>query len=307
MAIQPVVNLFRLQGWSQVIGCSGTMKSIASAMSSSGLSKDGINPQGLQKLLDIAIEAGHVDNLKIPGLSTDRTPVFAGGLSIVLALFELFSIEQMSVSDIALREGVLYDLVGRSSAIDDTRNITVNAMIKRWAVDAPHSEQVCQTAIELYGQVADAWDIADTLFEDTLKWAAQLHEVGLSVSHDGYHKHGAYMVENADMAGFARRDQSLLAALIVGHRRKFPLSVFEALSSNLVTPAKRIAVLLRLAVLLHRGRNGMGSEKLAVKADGQQIKLQFSNGWLENNPLTEADLNQEQAWLKYIGVKLSYK
>ena len=145
------------------------------------------------------------------------------------------------------------------------------------------------------------------LFKDTLKWAAQLHEVGLSVSHDGYHKHGGYIVENADMAGFAKRDQELFAALIIGHRRKFPLGVFEALSSNLVTPAKRVAIILRLAILLHRGRRGLGSEKLSVKAEGQQIKVQFSDGWLENNPLTEADLNQERAWLKNIGVKLSFK
>jgi len=236
LAIQPVVNLFRLQGWSQVIGCSGTMKSIAAAMSPNGLSKDEINPAGLQRLLNLAIEAGHIDNLKIPGLSVDRTPVFAGGLSIVLALFELFDIDKMSVSDIALREGVLYDLVGRTSAFDDTRNITVNAMVKRWTVDVEHSEQVSQTVIELYQQIASSWDVSDVLFKDTVKWAAQLHEVGLSVSHDGYHKHGGYIVENADMAGFAKRDQELLAALIIGHRRKFPLGVFEALSSNLVTP-----------------------------------------------------------------------
>ena len=307
LAIQPVVNQFRLQGWSQVMGCSGTMKSIASAMGSSGFSNDGINLFGLQQLLDIAIEAGSVDKLKIPGLSSERTPVFAGGLSIVLALFELFSIEQMSVSDIALREGVLYDLVGRSSSSDDIRNITVNAMTKRWAVDTVHGQQVCRTAIELYEQVASMWDIANVLFKDTLTWSALLHEVGLSVSHDGYHKHGGYLVKNADMAGFTRRDQVLLAALIVGHRRKFPLSLFEGLPSNLVTPAKRIAVILRLAALLHRGRDGMSSDVLSAKVEGQQLKVQFSDGWLLDNPLTEADLKQEQSWLKNIGIKLSFK
>jgi len=290
LAIQPVVNQFRLQGWSQVMGCSGTMKSIASTMGTNGLSKDGISRSGLQQLLDIAIAAGSIDKLKIPGLSTDRTPVFAGGLSIVIALFELFGIEQMSVSDIALREGVLYDLVGRSSSTDDTRNITVNAMTNRWAVDAVHSQRVSLTAIQLYEQVASAWDIADVLFKDTLN-----------------HKHGGYLVENADMAGFAKRDQVLLAALIVGHRRKFPLSLFEGLPSNLVTPAKRIAVLLRLAVLLHRGRDGMSSDVLLARAEGQQLKVQFSDGWLLNNPLTEADLKQEQSWLKNIGIKLSFK
>lgn len=307
LAIQPVVSLFRLQGWSQVIGCSGTMKSIASAMSANGFSNDGINPLGLQKLRDIVIEAGSIDKLKISGLSVDRTPVFAGGLSIVLALFELFSIEQMSVSDIALREGVLYDLVGRSSSSDDIRNITVRGMTKRWSVDAVHGEQVCRTAIQIYEQVASSWDIVDTLFEDVLTWSALLHEVGLSVSHDGYHKHGGYLVENADMAGFAKRNQVLLAALIIGHRRKFPLGLFESLPSSLVTPAKRIAVILRLAVLLHRGRDGMSSDVLTAKAEGQQLKVQFLDDWLLSNPLTEADLKQEQSWLKNIGIKLSFK
>ena len=306
LAIQPVVNQFRLQGWKQVIGCSGTMKSISSAMVSSGWSKDGIQTLGLEKLLEQAIEAGHVDNLKIPGLSSDRRPVFAGGLSIVLALFELFGIDEMSVSDIALREGVLYDLVGRSSALDDTRDITVKAMINRWAVDEPHCNQVSETAQALYKQVAPSWDILDDLYKDILLWSAQLHEVGLSVSHDSYHKHGGYIVANADMAGFAKRDQQLLSTMVVGHRRKFPLSLFEELPSNVVTPAKRVVIILRLAVLLHRGRGGLTSDVLVAKAEGQQINITFSEGWLLNNPLTEADLKQEQSWLKTIGVKLSF-
>ena len=127
------------------------------------------------------------------------------------------------------------------------------------------------------------------------------------MSHDSYHKHGAYLVENADMAGFAKRDQVLLATLIAGHRRKFPLSLFEDLSSNLVTPAKRIAVLLRLSVLLHRGRGGLTCKNIRAKADGQQLSIQFAGDWLQNNPLTEADLKQEQQWLKSVGLKLSFK
>jgi len=307
LAIQPVVNQFRLQGWKQVIGCSGTMKSIASSMVASGLSKDGIEAQGLQALLDQAIEAGHVDNLKVPGLSNDRRPVFAAGLSIVLALFDMFNLDRMSVSDIALREGVLYDLVGRSSTTGDIRDITVTAMINRWSIDEQHCAQVSETALSLYKQVAPSWDILKPLFEDLLLWSSQLHEVGLSVSHDGYHKHGGYIIANADMAGFAKRDQQLLSTMIVGHRRKFPLSLFEELPSNIVTPAKRVAVILRLAVLLHRGRGGFTSQKLGCVAQGQQITITFSDGWLADNPLTEADLKQEQTWLKAIGVKLSFK
>jgi exopolyphosphatase/guanosine-5'-triphosphate,3'-diphosphate pyrophosphatase len=305
LAIQPVVRQFRLQGWSHVIGCSGTMKSIASAMIGAGWSKDGIQALGLERLLEQAIAAGHTDNLDIPGLTRDRAPVFAGGLAIILALFDLFEIQEMSVSDIALREGVLYDLVGRASTAD-IRDVTVSAMLNRWGVDTLHCNQVRDTAAHLYAQVAPAWDIQDGIFENALDWSAQLHEVGLSVSHDGYHKHGAYLVANADMAGFARRDQMLLSALVVGHRRKFPLGPFEELPSMLVTPAKRVAVILRIAVLLHRGRGGGVPADIVAEVEGPVFKIQFARNWLRDNPLTKADLNQERSWLKSIGVKLSY-
>ncbi len=306
LAIQPVVSQFRLQGWSQAIGCSGTMKAIATVLIENGWSKDGLHAEGLKHLLDHAIAAGHVERLQLAGLSSDRVPVFAGGLAIVLALFELFELKEMTVSDIALREGVLYDLVGRD-APQDVRDATVKAMLIKWNVDAAQGERVRETALALYRQIASIWDIQEDLFEDILGWSAQLHEVGLSVSHDGYNKHGAYLVGKADMAGFARRDQLLLGALISGHRRKFPLELFEDLPSTLVTPAKRIAVLLRLAVLIHRGRVGHGAEDVLISVDGRTVALKFAYGWLEQNPLTEADLKQEQAWLKQIGLKLDFQ
>ena len=305
LVIQPVVAQFRAQSWTHVIGCSGTMKSLATVLIEGGWSKDGINRVALAQLLEAAIAAKHIDNLDFPGLTRDRKPVFAGGLSILLALFELFDIQQMSVSDIALREGVLYDLVGRSSA-EDIRNVTVSAMLSRWAVEPLHGEQVRDTVKGLYQQVAASWDIQGRLFEDILGWSAQLHELGLLISHDGYQNHGAYVVANADMAGFARRDQLLLAALIAGHRQKFPLDQFEQLPSNLVTPAKRIATLLRLAVLLHRDRASNMSAIPELTAEGQQLNLRFENEWIASHPLTAADLSQEQSRLKLIGIRLSF-
>jgi exopolyphosphatase/guanosine-5'-triphosphate,3'-diphosphate pyrophosphatase len=305
LAIQPVVSQFRAQGWTHVIGCSGTIKSLATVLIDGGWSKDGINREALAQLLEAAIAAKHIDNLDLPGLTRDRKPVFAGGLSILLALFELFDIQEMSVSDIALREGVLYDLVGRSSA-EDIRDVTVSAMLNRWDVEPLHGEKVRDTANGLYQQVAASWDIQERLFEDILGWSAQLHELGLLISHDGYQNHGAYVVANADMAGFARRDQLLLAALIAGHRQKFPLDQFEQLPSNLVTPAKRIAALLRLAVLLHRDRASNMNTIPELTAEGQQLNLKFNDQWIASHPLTAADLSQERSRLKLIGIRLSF-
>ena len=306
LAIQPVVKLFRAEGWAQAIGCSGTMKSLANILIAGGWSKDGINRDALQKLLEHAISAKHVDNLSIAGLTNDRKPVFAGGLSILLALFEQFGLVEMSVSDIALREGVLYDLVGRSSK-EDIRQVTIAAMLSRWAVQEEQGERVKDTALYIYQQIAQDWDIQDNLYKDILAWSAQLHELGLLISHDGYHTHGAYVVANADMAGFARRDQILLSSLIAGHRRKFPLEQFEQLPSNLVTPAKRIAVILRLAVLIHRERAPSSLKVEQVEVKGQQLNLLFAADTLKKNPLTRADLNQEQIWLKAIGIKLNFR
>lgn len=305
LQLQPVIHQFKLNGWNKVIGCSGTMKSLAQVADVTGISSGVIKRADLFKLYERVLEFGHVNKIKLPNLSNDRHPVFAGGLAILLGLFEIFDIEIMSVSEIALREGVLYDLVGRSSA-EDIRDVTVAAMLNRWAVESQQGQQVRQTALTLYDQVSAEWDIQDILFRNTLDWSAQLHELGLLISHDGYHKHGAYVVENADMAGFTKRDQLLLSALILGHRSKFPLDSFEKLPSVLVTPAKRVAILLRLAVLLHRGRNSIATDLVSVEAQGQQIKLVFPDKFLQENPLTQADLRQEQSRLKTIGIKLSF-
>lgn len=306
LAIQPVVSQFRLQGWTQVIGCSGTMKAMATAMIEGGWSKDGIHLDGLNSLLARALDAKHVNKLDIPGLTKDRATVFAGGLAILLALFDLFDIREMSVSDIALREGVLYDLVGRSST-EDIRDVTVTAMLARWGVDLGHAGRVRETAFGIYQQLAAVWELQDNLFARALGWSSELHEVGLHVSHDGYHKHGAYLIANADMAGFARRDQLLLSALIQSHRRKFPVAQFDELPSILVTPGKRVAVILRLAVLLHRGRSDGPLAPVSVSATDDQLTLEFEPGWLAEHPLTEADLEQEQGRLKALGLRLNFR
>ncbi|MBX2848117.1 MAG: Ppx/GppA family phosphatase [Acidiferrobacterales bacterium] len=305
LKLQPVIKQFRLVGWNIAIGCSGTMKSLAQVADLKGLSTGVIKRGDLHSLLERVIECGHIDQLNLPSLSNDRRPVFAGGFAILLALFEIFDIDKLSVSDIALREGVLYDLVGRSSA-EDIRDVTVGAMLNRWAVDAQQGQRVRETALRIFSQIAVDWDIQDALFRDALSWSASLHELGLLISHDQYQKHGAYVVENADMAGFAKRDQHLLSALILGHRSKIPIDRFEKLPSVLVTPAKRVAIILRIAVLLHRGRNSFRLDSFEAAVQGQQIKLRFADNFLTKNPLTQADLQREQTRLKSIGVKISF-
>jgi len=226
-------------------------------------------------------------------------------LSILLAVFEVLGIERMQISDCALRDGVLYDQIGRSSK-NDVRDIAVTALVDRCAVDIRHANFVKDTALKLYSDVASSWGIDSSSWQKMLGWAALTHEIGMLISHDDYQKHGAYLLKNADMIGFARRDQALLACLIKGHRRKFPIRDFEKLPATLVTPAKRLAVLLRLGVLLHRTRSITLPQQLSASANGANIKLSFPQSWLDEHPLTSADLNEERKRLDNVGLDLSF-
>ena len=305
LAVQPVARLFKSRGWQYVLGCSGTIKALSKVLIEQGWSQGDITKASLDKLLTSTIECGSIKNLDLAGLSNERKPVFAGGLSVLIAVFEVLGIDRMEVSDQALREGVLYDLIGRSTK-NDVRGVAVNAMLDRFGVDTRHATFVQATANRLYKEVASSWGIDSIIFEKVLNWAALLHEIGMLISHDGYQKHGAYLLKNADMVGFSRREQSLLSSLIKGHRGKFPLNDFECLNAATVTPAKRLAVILRLAVLLHRTRSIVIPSDLSIYIKGSQLTLDFPNGWLADHPLTLGDLQKEKKRLSAIGVELLY-
>ncbi len=182
--------------------------------------------------------------------------MFPGGLAILAELFDALEIAQMRVADGALREGLLYDMVGRLKD-EDARVRTVRAMQQRYHVDEDQAQRVEATALSLLRQVAPAWGLTEPDTETLLGWAAQLHEIGLDVSHSQYQKHGAYLLEHADMPGFPREEQRLLAYLVGRHRRKIP----PADTAELIPPwdreAEYLMLVLRLAVLLHRGRSSV--------------------------------------------------
>jgi len=306
LSIQPVAKLFKKQGWQYAIGCSGTIKALSNILIEEGWAQGEVTKSALEKLLQHAIDAGSLSKLGLSGLNADRKPVFAGGLSVLIAVFEVLGIERMQISDQALRDGVLYDLIGRSSE-NDVRDVAIKAMLERCAVDVEHAGYVTNTANKIYRNVATSWDIESIALEKLLNWAAQLHEIGMLISHDGYQKHGAYLLQNADMVGFARRDQALLACLIKGHRGKFPLSDFEALPATFVTPTKRLAAILRLAVLLHRTRSILIPDELEIAVKGMQLSIIFPEGWLKGHPLTQGDLTKERKRLNSIGVELLFQ
>jgi exopolyphosphatase/guanosine-5'-triphosphate,3'-diphosphate pyrophosphatase len=306
LKLEPVREEFRDQGWQVATGASGTIKAIQDVVKKEGWSREGITLDALRRLRAALLETGRAEAISARWqLEPARAQVFAGGFVVLHGLCEALGVERMEVSEGALREGVIYDLLGRIRH-EDVRDRTIATVIDRYDLDKAQAERVSATAWLLLNQVRDAWHLAAEELAHHLEWAARLHEIGLLLTHDQYHKHGAYILEHADLPGFSRSDQLLLASLVRRHRRGFPGKAFAHLPRELALLAQRLCVLLRLAVVLHRGRSRQALPTLNLRVDRQRLELCFPEGWLDANPLTRADLTSEARYLKKAGFRLEF-
>jgi exopolyphosphatase / guanosine-5'-triphosphate,3'-diphosphate pyrophosphatase len=294
--VEGIEKAYRRAGWRRAVGSSGTAKTIAAILVASGWSEHGISAQGLDKLRDRLIKAGNLERLTLPGLREDRKPILAGGVAILGAVFSVLGIDEMEVSDGALRQGVLYDLMGRVQH-HDMRELTVKGFMRRYHVDAAQAERVAALARTLHVELVPRPREVD---EYMLAWAAALHEIGLTIAHAGYHKHSAYILSNADMPGFSRDEQARLARLVLAHRGK--LSKVEALP---VKSADWLMLFcLRLAALFFRHRADMQLPSIGCRATGSGFEIALPAPWLEAHPLTAAALEDETEEWKSFGLKL---
>jgi exopolyphosphatase/guanosine-5'-triphosphate,3'-diphosphate pyrophosphatase len=303
--LEPVAAIYRNMGWDLAIGASGTIRAVRTVVGEAGWCAEGITLDALKKLRDALLDAGHMDKLDFKGMSEERKPVLAGGAIVLLAIFKALGIEQLKVSDRALREGLIYDLLGRFHQ-DDVRGRAVANLAQRYHVDTIQAERVANTAMDCLTQVADTWQLDVEDAKQWLGWAAQLHEIGLDIAHSQYHKHGAYIVEHADLAGFSRQEQLLLSTLIRLHRRKFSSTAIQRLMEEQTSRAHHLAILFRLAVLLNRSRLTKPLPEFDLKAEDEHLDIRFPDDWLKKHRLTQADLEQEQNFLKAAGFKLSF-
>ena len=301
--LKPHVSTFRRFGWQEAIGTSGTIRTVKKVITAAGWTGGKITLDALRKLLSALAEQGRIDVIKLDGLSAERAPVFIGGVIVLLATFEALEIQGMAVSDGALREGLLYDLVGRIQD-EDVRSRSVAHLAHRYHADATQARLVAQTAVHALNQVAGNWGLDPEEAASWLNWAAQLHEIGLDIAHSRHHHHGAYITEHSDLAGFSQQEQRLLAALVRSHRRKLPLKLYKELPKRIGKLVPKLAVLLRLGVILNRSRGANASCDFTLQADDKRIKLKFPTGWLKQQPLTRADLELEAEYLYAAGFVL---
>lgn len=292
-------------GWESAVGSSGTVKAIRNAVIENNFGDEVVTLKALRKLADLVLTFDTLDDISIAGVKPNRGSVFPSGLAIMMGIFEQLGIEELRYSSGALREGVLYDMLGRQ----DNENVcdrTIDSLTERYGVDKDQSQRVEQTALQAFDQARKSWGLCND-DREILHWAACTHEVGLMISHSSFHKHSAYILTNADMPGFSQQDKQLIATVVGNHRRKIRMVQFSELTNNWVKPALRLTLLLRLSVILHRSRREKHLPSFLIHAKDDALALKFPEEWLKEHPLDKGELTAEQEVWYAVGYRLSFE
>lgn len=299
-----IESIYKKKGWDEVVGSSGTIRALEQVAISTGLCKEGVTVDALTSLKEQTLTYNNAKELDFSGLREDRKYIFPSGLALVSALYKEFNIKLMHYSDGALREGLLYDILGRIEH-EDVRFRTINVLQKNYDIDVKHANHVKSTALELFDQVKKDLSLEGDGY--LLEWTALIHEIGLFVSHNQYHQHGAYLILHCDLPGFSRREQEAMSLIIQSHRKKINLDVSACQSVLDRTTIFYLSLLLRLSVLLNHSRHAFPSKALKIKLNSNSMELKFKKGWLEKHPLMIYDLEQEKSYLENEGIELKIK
>lgn len=303
--LSPIVHDFKKAGWDMAVGSSGTIKACRQIMSNMGLTdeQDNITRSGLNKLKDKLLKFKHVSELDFVGLKEDRRAVLPAGLAILYAIFENLDIDKLVYSDGALREGVMYDLLGRFRH-EDVRDRSVQALMGRYHVDVKQAERVVQVSQVLFNSVKESLDFSNDDM-DLLRRVSYVHEIGLAISHTNYHQHSAYLLKHSDIAGFSQIDQLNLSTMASHQTGKLKIDAKELVLKAGGERLLYLTVLLRLAVLINRTRSikELPAIELYVKND-KKWQLQISSVNIAESPLLLAGLQDEKRQLSNWGIQL---
>ncbi|HUF19956.1 MAG TPA: exopolyphosphatase [Burkholderiales bacterium] len=300
VGIETIRRQFSSKHWQEAVGSSGTARSLGDILEASGWSTGGITRDGLEKLRSVLIKAGDTAKLDLPGLRADRIPVLAGGFAIMSAIFAELGAEHMKLATGAMRQGILWDMIGRAHR-RDMRDLTVRQFMQRYHVDALQAHRVERLALRMFGQLAEGDKEARAYPMRLLSWAARLHEIGLDIAHAGFHKHSAYILANADMPGFSKMEQQHLSLLVLAHRGSLD-KLRGAVTEN---ADWTLLMALRLAALFHRSRSDLRLPAIRVSRRKSTFTLEVDAKWLVSNPLTVAELRGEiKDWAR-LGVELN--
>jgi exopolyphosphatase / guanosine-5'-triphosphate,3'-diphosphate pyrophosphatase len=294
--LDEALTAYAAGSWEVAYGSSGTINAVADVLSASGQGEGWITRQGLDWLLAQLVQARSADRVRLPALKDDRRPVLGGGLSVLRAVFSLLDIERMQPAEGALRHGVLYDMLDREHADTDVRTTTVQRLAGKFGADRAQAERVGRVACVFLRQLRPT-DPPPELQRHVrkLEWAARLHEIGSLISHSDHHKHGAYILDNADAPGFSQPELHRLSLLVLGHRGK--LRKLEADFEDVLFVHQLLC--LRLAVILCHARRDPDLRDMRLSADGHGFRLELPPSWPAAWPQSAHLLREETAaWQK---------
>jgi exopolyphosphatase/guanosine-5'-triphosphate,3'-diphosphate pyrophosphatase len=297
--LDEAVNAYHSGTWDIAYGSSGTIGAVSDVLAAAGWSPGVVTREGLDWLLERLLKAQSADRLKLDGIKDDRRAVIGGGVSVLRAVFDLLGIEQMEAAQGALRHGVLYDLLDREQDLTDLRSTAVQRLASKFNADAVQAQRVSRVSVHLFLMACTGMARAEPeRYQRKLEWAAQLHEIGSQISHSDYHKHGAYILDNADAPGFALPELHRLSLLVLGHRGK--LRKLEADFEDRVFVQQLLC--LRLAVILCHARRDPDLKDLRLESGAEPGRLFVLNcrpGWAEAFPQSAYLLQEEVlAWQK---------
>jgi len=295
--VQTIAARFEKEGWREAVGSSGTSRSIAEILVKNGQVQRGITASGLAWLRDELVAAGDFRKLSLEGLREDRIPVVAGGVAIMSGVFAELGIAQMTVAEGALRDGVLWDLLGRVHH-RDIRDVTIEQFMRRYHVDVTQAQRVDALAKSLHKGLEEKKEGLEAV-APFLDWAARLHEIGMSIAQAAYHKHSAYILANADMPGFSRQEQGYLSNLVLAQRGKLA-KMGPAFEDDPRLAA--LALCLRLAVIFYRSRRTLKLPRLSIRRNEQGFTLSIDGKWLSENGLAAAALEAEREQWGSVGL-----
>ncbi|WP_455852761.1 exopolyphosphatase [Pantoea endophytica] len=297
---------YRLHGWQYALGASGSIKAACEVLLAMGEKEKLITPETLELLTTEVLKHKSFNALSLPGLSEERKAVFVPGLAILCGVFDALAIRELRLSDGALREGVLYEMEGRFRH-QDIRSRTAQSLANHYAIDSDQARRVLETTEQLYLQWQEQNPKqANPQLSALLKWAALLHEVGLTINHSGMQRHSAYILQNSNMPGFNQDQQMLLATLVRYHRKAVKQDEMPRFTLFKKKQFLPMVFLLRLGTLLNNQRQATTKpDSLKLSTDDGHWTLTFPAGFLSQNTLVQLDLEREQAyWNDVTGWKL---
>jgi len=287
----------------QVIGTSGTIESLVQVADANGWSSNEITAESLAELRGALCDQRWIPGIGLPGLAPDRVDIFAAGVAIVSAIFDVLQPHSIRYVDASMQEGMLYAQSNRH--VEDVQWRTVRDLGRRFNVDQAQVERVRNTADRLWQSCKVAWFGNAEEYGRLFGWACELHEIGTQIAAEHYHRHGSYVISNGALRGFSRQQQSQLALLVRSHRRSFPALAFGQFEAVHGLRMMRLAALLRLAVILERSRDDNESpEPVGARVDDSTLFLELPQGWLAAHPLSRSELAQEQQQLLAAHVEL---